>query len=1662
MPASDEIRKALDAEMRAARVADLAATGGVGQSFDPLSFQRQRQELELKERRQRALRETYEAEFEKMGKLREGAAAAAQGVLEALGASREALYRVAGANPEEAGVLGQVSRERDAASPFGTGLAAEAGSLVGMIYPAGRLAKAFGANKVAEGAGALAKYGRGMAATGAAFAATQGVTAPTAELSRGVAMGEPPSFFDLVGTGTKAALIGGATGAAFPALAGVSRKVGGKLVGIKSGRAPTRGQSVGRWMIEESGAFGTFDFLMSEGDLQERAVAAAQGMILGPIVGSVGLARDLKARKLEGGSARENARAGIGVVEDLVKDLQVSEIERYLKGPGQRHLGDVADFGLRYIEKRRADLVGREPAPETVARAQWVPGTVAEKADPRALKDNTSFQKAVTAESTPEDFRAWANRRIPAFLLPKEGSGIVLTPKERAAAADLGAIEMDALRLAGVDVMQTELGTLFYWPDLVRKTMLNEGWDTHRLLQDELTVRRGEPVTVNPKVKVTERGMRGFLERLSELDALGEVLGYGRGHATKPRPAILVTGRDKDGYEVRTVATTPWQRDDAVRALINAGADPKQIEFADESASAAILADRSLKQWSPGGQVAGFLGKPPEGVPSRRGFAGVVPPLPPTGGWRLKGKLEQAAGSSPVVEGLTTVGGAERTAAAEMIERGRRERGPGGREGGAILMDDKGRQIRPDFLQGDRPMAVIQSRHGSRDEALEALVDARQERGGRGDPLYIQPLRDGSWAVVEGRAIGKGGAVDTRGMDDESFGAQLREIAPQRALQAPPGTPPGPPPPPGAPPAGFEPPDVQRQRVADEQAAYERMMRAQGEPENRPLDVGGDVGYGHRGAWQPTRPPDAPGPPPVGATAPRPPRQRPGGPTMPPAGRSLPTRGGARPPEKRVATPDELLKILRERGGEWKPSDIAEENPGLIVDDALAKLAGADLTEPVDRGKRTWRIRGPGARLVRAADAEEGMRVELHKRKDGKYTVRIVDVEAGERFPETRIFKSREQAEAWFEDLVEKMAPKPTREAVAKKKRDELEADAGEIKKAAPKKPRARKVEIVDKEFAELDKGAGRRPTGKVATGKEQPVYAGTGEGSTTTETVYAVVSAKDLTVSHDAKTLQQNPAFPQRLQNRVTMKAANLEKMAAGFSKDVRRYLSQSPAPDQGPPIVWEDTKGEIGPKGALYVVSGNHRATAIDRAEAKGLDAYKKELVAAAKELGITVPRSKNPKRLVRMIRDMPYAELQKRIQDWQGGTSFGLDWAERAIGEAQKAGLGKFDDVAVRWAPDEPLSQHNIDEFLRKSPDLAARVFPKGYEGAGLTAEQAATTMRAALAGVLPRNLVEKINRSGTEARSTLDDIAPQVHRFAQLVRDGKVDEAWDFTPHLARAFELMPDVAPLVAKGKGAAQEFAQDSFQGSLLEGTIDKKLYRQEGESIEDYRTAIGIAAGWSLEKGTPGYFNRKLQSYTKKAIEASNQGELFAEKEKVTDIVAKMFTGALSKNAKRLVDNIEGVRAEGVRRLARDEVGPDVDEAAVAVARIKEISDQLAKGGLSAKKRRTLEAERNALEDRVEVVAGEARTKKPTESPKEEPRDVLKMVDEETWAGVVKKIEARDIEGIKEIGTAETTLARLAAAHAKARGKNRERIAKLIDTAQDHVAKLMRDGGPC
>jgi hypothetical protein len=179
---------------------------------------------------------------------------------------------------------------------------------------------------------------------------------------------------------------------------------------------------------------------------------------------------------------------------------------------------------------------------------------------------------------------------------------------------------------------------------------------------------------------------------------------------------------------------------------------------------------------------------------------------------------------------------------------------------------------------------------------------------------------------------------------------------------------------------------------------------------------------------------------------------------------------------------------------------------------------------------------------------------------------------------------------------------------------------------------------------------------------------------------------------SVDDPAMKNPQSKPRREQPQV--REDNIQRLLGaegGFSMDALRA---------SPPVVWYDTEGAIGPKNALYILSGHHRTDMSDYPWSKGDVLFQR---------GAAVDRD-IPAKVYRGTLDEA-TEYAHRVNnqiipptDTENATnSYGM-WKN-----------GKtFEEIASLLSMKKPVEAENLVNFLHVDASLRAKYFPPGSEG------------------------------------------------------------------------------------------------------------------------------------------------------------------------------------------------------------------------------------------------------------------------------------------------------------------------------------------------------------
>lgn len=290
----------------------------------------------------------------------------------------------------------------------------------------------------------------------------------------------------------------------------------------------------------------------------------------------------------------------------------------------------------------------------------------------------------------------------------------------------------------------------------------------------------------------------------------------------------------------------------------------------------------------------------------------------------------------------------------------------------------------------------------------------------------------------------------------------------------------------------------------------------------------------------------------------------------------------------------------------------------------------------------------------------------------------------------------------------------------------------------------------------------------------------------------YALMEAGSLVASHD-ENLRANPVYPPELQPRQRERAASEMQIAGIVQKLDPARLGESADVANGAPIVGEDG----------LVESGNARTIALKRVyQANGLkaDTYRQFLRDNADRYGLQVDDvDAMEKPVLVRVRTTPVnrAEFARQAN---ASTVAQMSPSEQAKSDAER--IDSLDDLN----PDESgefmsgSSRDFVRRFMARVPgtEQAGMIDATGQlSQAGYTRLRNAVLAKAYGDSPVLLRMVESLDDETRNLSKALMQVAPQVAKTRQLIKDGALHDA-DITPPLMEAVEAMAAI-----KGKGGS-------------------------------------------------------------------------------------------------------------------------------------------------------------------------------------------------------------------------------------------------------------------
>jgi hypothetical protein len=333
----------------------------------------------------------------------------------------------------------------------------------------------------------------------------------------------------------------------------------------------------------------------------------------------------------------------------------------------------------------------------------------------------------------------------------------------------------------------------------------------------------------------------------------------------------------------------------------------------------------------------------------------------------------------------------------------------------------------------------------------------------------------------------------------------------------------------------------------------------------------------------------------------------------------------------------------------------------------------------------------------------------------------------------------------------------------------------------------------------------------------------------------YAIVEARDLTVSHDAD-LVRNPNYPDELQPRDRDRAgsqARLLRMEQEFNANL---LMRDASAAGGAPIVSPDGVVESGNGRAIVLARNGDRETPISQA-------YR----AALKAKGFDPAGFDNPI-LVRMrTQAMTGPERVRLSREMNTDTSERYSPTEQAMVDAQQ-----LNDNDVQLYEGGPLTARANDRFARAFLTKAAPgaenslIDPstRRLNQAGIERMQAATVAKAYGSKPLVYAIFETSNPQLKTFGAAISEAAPIWAKMRALAANGELAAGADTTPFLVEAMNFVRHIrdnrlnmADVIDKWRDQADMFAKDALSPEALEYL--KLFFKDEGFRVQRSGEAI-------------------------------------------------------------------------------------------------------------------------------------------------------------------------------------------------------------------------------
>ncbi len=373
-----------------------------------------------------------------------------------------------------------------------------------------------------------------------------------------------------------------------------------------------------------------------------------------------------------------------------------------------------------------------------------------------------------------------------------------------------------------------------------------------------------------------------------------------------------------------------------------------------------------------------------------------------------------------------------------------------------------------------------------------------------------------------------------------------------------------------------------------------------------------------------------------------------------------------------------------------------------------------------------------------------------------------------------------------------------------------------------------------------------------IGTGRKSIVYT---PDNKKIETVFDVVEADDLIVSHDAYG-NINPAYPKNLQPRERNRLAS-QLQIMNIAQNINpELLSDSITVSEGSPIIGKD----------MVVESGNGRVAAIKLAYESGLaEHYKQYLKDNAKNFGLNpdkISKIKNPV-LVR-IRQSD-VNREHFVLSANQRTTLGMSPAEIAKADAQRLPNDIFQLLSVDESGNifTPSNKEFINAFLQIMPPQEQAQY---FTASGGYTRQLADRIKSAIFAKAYESdkLIELQAEEDSDIKNIITALTAAAPKFVEIKATYKNLGDLDIIPHIVNAVDLIR-----LAKASKTPYKLYMSNLG---LFNEYDQLTLEIAEDIINNMRSAKALTT----------YFNT-IGSEIKKELDKFSQNTLFEIKKKTT-----------------------------------------------------------------------------------------------------------------------------------------------------------------------------------